>query len=458
VNARASERFGYLILWVLLLVGCTEPITIGSAGGAGGEGGAGGQGGTESKSPRFIRDEQGRALILHGLNVENGAKTDPLRIGETTREFVLHMRRAWGFNVSRHLIFWDAIEPEEGVYDEAYLDRLGERLDWYAEAGVFAVLDMHQDVYSAFFCCDGAPQWAVRTDGIPFEPQDVWWTNYFEPAVQRAFDNFWDYEGSHADLQEAYIGAWLHVIERFHDHPAVLGYDLMNEPAEGSATTSEFESGVLPAFYDRFIARIREIDSDAWIFYEPTAFIVNPGGPSDLGAVHDSREGEPRLVYAPHLYDPTVFLGGGYQGPAAIENWEANRLTEIDERHPGPLVIGELGEGPPAYYQDVFAMADRLWSGWMRWSSDAFFDAFSEGMEPEDIVDLVRVYPQRVAGDPIAYSYNARSGRPHGDLHSRGTGLPGWLAAERQRPRGKLVERVGCRDRDSLGVHGLGTV
>lgn len=399
-----------LLLFVLagvLAAGCNEPILLGAAGGTGGAAGAGGEGGSDAKSRRFIRDEQGRALILHGLNVENRAKNDPLRVGETTRDFVLHMKRAWGFNASRHLIFWDAIEPEPGVYDESYLDRLGERLDWYADAGVFVVLDMHQDVYSAFFCCDGAPEWAVRTDGIPFEPRDVWWANYLEPAVQRAFDNFWDYEGRHADLQEAYIGAWLQVIQRFHDHPAVLGYDLMNEPAEGSANTSDFERDTLPEFYDRFIARIREVDSESWIFYEPTAFIVNPGGPSDLGAVTDARDGEARLVYAPHLYDPTVFLGGGYEGPTAINNWESNRLAEIEAHHPGPLLIGELGEGPSAYYRDVFAMSDRLWSGWMRWSSDPFFDAFSEGREPDDILDLVRVYPQRVAGDPIEFAYNA---------------------------------------------------
>jgi endoglycosylceramidase len=360
----------------------------------------------EAQSHRFVHDDQGRVVILRGLNIANDAKSDSLRVGATTREFILHMNRTWGFNASRHLIFWDAIEPEPGVYDEAYLDRLGDRLDWYAEAGVFAVLDMHQDVYSAFFCCDGAPEWAVRTDGIPFEPRDVWWMNYLEPAVQRAFDNFWDYEGPHADLQESYIAAWLRVIERFHDHPAVLGYDLMNEPDDGSMDTSEFERTVLPDFYDRFIARIREVDPDGWIFYEPTAFSVNRGGSTDLTSVRDTREGAEHLVYAPHLYDPTVFVGAGYEGPDALESWEANRLAELEERHPRPLVIGELGGGPPEYYQDVFALADRLGSGWMRWSSDPFFQAFADGREPDDILDQVRVYPQRIAGDPIEFSFD----------------------------------------------------
>lgn len=403
-------RLDFLLLLVcLVFAGCTAPIGIGGDGGNGGMGGAagaGGTGGSAAEGHRFIRDDQGRALILHGLNIANDAKSDPLRVGRTTREFVLHMARAWGFNASRHLIFWDAIEPEPGIYDEAYLERLGDRLDWYADAGVFVVLDMHQDVYSEIFCCDGAPEWAVRTDGIPFEPRATWWANYLEPAVERAFDNFWDDQGPHADLQEAYIGAWLQVVERFRNHPAVLGYDLMNEPHQGSMGRSDFERTVLPDFYDRLIARIREVDPDAWIFYEPTAFIVNPGGPSDLGAVRDPRDGPRRLVYAPHFYDPRLFLGSDYDGPIALDNWEANREAEIEERHPGPLVIGELGGGPPEYHRDLFAMTDRLGCGWMRWSSDPFFEEFLGGREPEDILDLVRVYPQRIAGDPIAFAFD----------------------------------------------------
>ena len=400
------ELIGIVACLCLLSAGCQEPLILPELGGSGGGGGEGGMGGAPALRPRFIRDDQGRALILHGLNVANDAKSDPSRVGGTSREFVAHMADAWGFNVARHLIFWDAIEPEPGLYDEAYLGRLGERLDWYAEAGVLVILDMHQDVYSEFFCCDGAPEWAVRTDDIPFEQREVWWANYFEPAVERAFDNFWDYEGRHADLQEAYIGAWLEVITRFHDHPAVLGYDLMNEPHEGSMNASEFESTVLPAFYERFIERVREIDPDGYVFYEPTAFMANRGGPSALGFVEDPREEGRRVVYAPHLYDPSLFLGDGYMGPRAIEEWEQNRSEELEERHPGPLIIGELGGGPPDYHRDVLAMADRIGSGWMRWVSDSFFDAFSIGREPEDILDLVRVYPQRIAGDPIEYAYD----------------------------------------------------
>jgi endoglycosylceramidase len=51
--------------------------------------------------------------------------------------------------------------------------------------------------------------------------------------VIRAFDNFWNYE-EHPELQDHYAAMWAHVAERFRDHPAVIGYDLMNEPWQGS--------------------------------------------------------------------------------------------------------------------------------------------------------------------------------------------------------------------------------
>jgi endoglycosylceramidase len=94
---------------------------------------------------------------------------------------------------------------------------------------------MHQDVYSRYFCCDGAPEWAIRDDGLPFEQLPQWDLNYFTKAVMASFDNFWNYAGPHSDLQDHYADAWAAVAERFKDHPAVIGYDLMNEPSPGSA-------------------------------------------------------------------------------------------------------------------------------------------------------------------------------------------------------------------------------
>ena len=111
---------------------------------------------------QYITDDQGRALILHGLNVSGSSKYYPDRVGWTGKDDILRMNRDWGFNFARMLVLWDGLEPEKGVLDEAYLDRIAERLDWYQEAGIKVVLDMHQDLYSIKFGGDGAPLWAIE--------------------------------------------------------------------------------------------------------------------------------------------------------------------------------------------------------------------------------------------------------------------------------------------------------
>src|SRR5437870_5525125 len=51
-----------------------------------------------SAHAQFITDSEGRALVLHGLNVTSSAKDDPLRMPSITRADVERMRREWGFN------------------------------------------------------------------------------------------------------------------------------------------------------------------------------------------------------------------------------------------------------------------------------------------------------------------------------------------------------------------------
>ncbi|MBM4372638.1 MAG: cellulase family glycosylhydrolase, partial [Deltaproteobacteria bacterium] len=242
----------------------------------------------------FVTDAQGRVLILHGANVVGGAKSSPY-YPQVTREQILRLSADWGFNFARVLILWAGVEPAAGTIDEVFLDRVEERLDWFHEAGILVLLDMHQDVYSEFTCGDGAPLWAVRTDDLPIRCPAQWFLGYFEPGVQRAFDNFWDATGPHADLQERYVAMWVAVAERFRDHPAVMGYDLMNEPHPGTAfdipealgmgaredsPSPAFDRERLQPFYQRLIDAIRTVDSDRWIAFEPRYGAPGNGEPA----------------------------------------------------------------------------------------------------------------------------------------------------------------------------------
>lgn len=379
----------------------------------------------------FVTDAQGRALVLHGTNMSSASKTDPLRVPSWAgRDDVLRLSRQWGFNFVRFLIFWDALEPRPGEVSEAYLDRVAVYLDWLHEADVHVVLDMHQDVYSAVFCCDGAPAWAVRDDGLPFTPQTPWFANYFQPAVVRAWDNLWLHEdGAHADLQRHFAAAWAAVARRFRDHPAVLGYDLLNEPFPGSAAAvppgpamQAFARDRYHPFLQRVIDAIRREDAASWIFVEPSVVLGLPAGgaPSSLPPLDDPRRGPPRLAWFPHLYSLGLEAGGAYApDDPTVARWEEDRVDEI-ARHGTPLLIGEFGvrDGLPgglAYLAETLDLADRVTSGWAVWDYEPVSGGYSfiddDRVEKRAKTDLlVRAYPRAVAGEPVGYRWSPGTG------------------------------------------------
>ena len=98
-------------------------------------------------STKYITDSQGRALILHGTNSSGNAKHSEGHVPWIQEKDVEQEVVEWGFNFVRFLVFWDGIEPERGVFDEAYLDMVEERVNWYTSRGAYVMLDMHQDVY-----------------------------------------------------------------------------------------------------------------------------------------------------------------------------------------------------------------------------------------------------------------------------------------------------------------------
>ncbi|HOX37226.1 MAG TPA: cellulase family glycosylhydrolase [Candidatus Brocadiia bacterium] len=210
--------------------------------------------GGEAEKPRFCRveggrllDGDGRDLILRGINVSGSSKAPPF-LPWAKKEDVQLLRK-WGFNHVRYLIVWEAVEPQPGVYDDAYLDQVAERLAWCREAGLKVVLDMHQDLYARKYGGDGAPEWACLEDGLPNPTlsTDMWFVNYLKPVVNRCFDNFWANKPGPGGvgLQDRYAAMWQHVARRFRDDTNIVGYDLMNEPHYGSAIYNIIQNGIV---------------------------------------------------------------------------------------------------------------------------------------------------------------------------------------------------------------------
>src|SRR5262249_53067895 len=123
----------------------------------------------------FLRDAQGRAVILRGANVSGKNKNPPFFDFHGPAAFA-RMRADWGMNAVRFLVEWAAIEPEEGQYDDAYLDAVAQRIEWAQAADLYVVVDMHQDVYGQGFASgggDGAPLWTCDASNYAsFTPTD----------------------------------------------------------------------------------------------------------------------------------------------------------------------------------------------------------------------------------------------------------------------------------------------
>ncbi|MFF7035035.1 cellulase family glycosylhydrolase [Streptomyces griseus] len=314
-----------------------------------------------------LTDNRGRTLTLRGWNVEDKANRGEDALTAITER---HFRdlRASGFNFARLLVFWDDLEPRRGQYSERYLRRVERILDWARKHRIHVLIDAHQDVFGPAFGHRGIPEWATRTDGLPFTPNpDDWFSEYFQPAVQRAFTHLYE----DPDLQRAQAAMWQVLATRFRDHPAVIGYDLINEPmgepraGEDLPTAARrIEAEHLTPMYNRLARAVRAKDRDTWLFVEPTP-IVGEGVPTGLGRIRDRR-----TVYAPHFYNTAMEAGADYDPDAGwIEAYEA-AVTAYPARYGMPVVVGEWGPLNNAlphmgrFYREAVASLDRYSSGW----------------------------------------------------------------------------------------------
>jgi endoglycosylceramidase len=242
---------------------------------------------------RWITDASGRVVVMHGTNlVYKVAPFYPAAspFGASDAAFL----RSLGFTAVRVGVLWEALEPQPGVYDDAYLDRIAATVDVLRRHGIVSLLDFHQDLYNEKFLGEGFPAWSVQDDGLPNPPIAFPAGYETNPAVQRAFENFSaDKPGPGGiGLQERYAAAWAHVAKRFRGNRAVLGYEIMNEPFPGSDYATCASPGCpasdaqLTGLEHKVDRAIRSVDARTLVFYEPYV-TFNFGYPDGVGALGD---------------------------------------------------------------------------------------------------------------------------------------------------------------------------
>ena len=370
-----------------------------------------------------LQTPDGRAAILRGVNLSGTQKNAPYIDDKTPADYA-RVRQAWGMNGIRFVMTWAAVEPQQGHYDDAYLDEVAERMGWAQDAGLAVVLDMHEDIYGEGFGFDGAPAWTCdAANYAAFVPQNPWFLNSVDPHVEACVDHFY----TDAATRQAFVDMWHHVAERLAGQPAIVGFDVLNEPPWGSYPVFQFEHDRLQPLYSDVIASVREVAPQWVAFLEPGAS-RNTGLASGLVTpIADD------VMYAPHSYDSGAESGAGFDPShrQQILDNVASLAGEAGKLDAG-MWIGEYGgvadePGIVDYMTASYDAAGAAAASTMYWAYDdgdyGMID--TDGNEkPELIGVLVRPYPARVAGTPGAYAFDATTGRFTFSYVARASTLP----------------------------------
>jgi len=246
---------------------------------------------------RWFRDEQGRTVLLRGVNLGGSSKVPrrpdgatwrsegffdhrgvsfvgrPLPLEEADEHFTRLSR--WGLTFLRFLVTWEAIEHAgPGIYDEEYLEYLRAVVEKAAEHGIQLFIDPHQDMWSRFSGGDGAPGWTFEAVGMDVRkfgatgaalthqehgdplPPMIWPSNANRFACATMFTLFFggndfapgvEVDGAPVQefLQSHYINAIKQVALRLGDLPNVVGYDTLNEPLRGYIGSADLNDCVV---------------------------------------------------------------------------------------------------------------------------------------------------------------------------------------------------------------------
>lgn len=154
------------------------------------------------------------------------------------------------------------------------------------------------------------------------------------------------------NFHESAASFWKEVASHLKDHPAIVGYNIINEPYPEKAPprfldwyTENYEAWYgrikgsasdLNLFYERIVSAIREVDSVTPIILD-SGFYATPWAFKYLRALKDTN-----VIYSFHMYEPYAFTNyeneGKYQYPGEIpigeeltesKKWDRKQLSDF---------------------------------------------------------------------------------------------------------------------------------
>ncbi len=265
-----------------------------------------------ANSPRLIND-----VLSQLVGPEEAASFwREYRERYISREDIRYIRSI-GLNSVRIPFHWGLFESEDtpGCMKETGFVLLDSVLGWCAESGIWAILDMH--------CAPGGQTGDNIDDsrGYPF---------------------LFDSPGE----QERAIRIWKAIAGRYRDTPAVIGYDLLNEPIPPFFDTERLNP-LLEPLYRRIVSAIREVDANHVVFLGGAQWNTNFGP--------FTKPFDPNVVYTFHKYwcDTTQ---------AVVQEYVTFR-----EKHGVPIWMGESGENTAEWIASFRRLQERNNIGWCFW-------------------------------------------------------------------------------------------
>lgn len=347
----------------------------------------------------------------------------------------------FGYDAIRLGISWSLLEPSPGKISSVYVDRIAQVVRWASQAGIYVIIDMHQDAWSKYLytqpgqtCpspssswngyheADGAPAWATLTT----LPVCYVGAREVDPAVQDAFQHFYDNAPASdgVGVQTHFDNAFAALAKAFASNPTVAGYDLFNEPSPGLNPPMTMDSSVLMPLYARVVSAMRAAAPafKQLVFLEPDV-TRDTTDATVYAAPWSAYSSYKNAVFAPHIYT-RVFTPDGLAHTAAgtptFQPMSEGYTTGIANAHQlgTPLWIGEFGALVStdatilaAHYreQDRWGLGGTLWV-WKAPTSaqdSVLHGPFGPGIAyPSRVLYTQRAYPMTLAGNLTGLAYS----------------------------------------------------
>jgi endoglycosylceramidase len=379
-----------------------------------------------STTGSWLTNSAGQVVISHGLyEVDKVPPFEPSAtgFGDDDAAFLT----ANGFNVVQLGIIWAAVEPEPGVFNDAYLASIAQTVQTLASHGIYTMLNMHQDLYSSTFGGEGAPAWAVQAGGLPNPQEPFELATFLNPAENHAWDAFWSnaQAPNGVGLENSYAQMWEHVADYFKNDPDVAGYDIMTEPYPGSLSlqtlfgSGSFDAQELTPFYNQVASAIRAVDPTTPVLLQPN-FFFDSGFPTNLGTVD-----QPHTVFSFDNFCVAALLTGSSDFCPQLDNIAMDHAEAYASSHEIPAYLTSFGSTDDLpVITDTMQAADSHQFGWTEYAYTGENDITStspngqalvldpnqppvgDNVDTAKLATLAEPYPQLVSGTPNSWSFD----------------------------------------------------